>query len=349
MPLAAGFRLGIALRRVAYRRGWLKTHRLNRPVVSVGNITTGGTGKTPLVAYIARRLLAHEFRPGILTRGYGRSGGADIIALGRDRQRNVNPREVGDEPALLAKMLPEVPIVVCADRYRGGRVAEERFDVDVHLLDDGFQHWTLARDVDIVTLDVTQPLSDRELLPVGRQREPCSALARADLIVLTRTELADPRAVESLVREINPSAAFFSCRTELRELVDIPTGRIYPPSAFEGEPVLALCGIGNPRAFFANLRKCGFSVAAEHSFRDHHVYTEEDLPRIILALKETDIRAVVTTEKDAMNLSAFKGCRVPVLACRTEVTLDAPEAFEAELLSRLETARKKNRFSGEIL
>ncbi|MBZ5542203.1 MAG: tetraacyldisaccharide 4'-kinase [Acidobacteriia bacterium] len=349
MPLAAGFRLGIALRRVAYRRGWLKIRRLNRPVVSVGNITTGGTGKTPLVAYLARRLLAHGFRPGILTRGYGRTRGADIIVLEPSQERTANPREVGDEPALLAKMLPGVPIVVCRDRYRGGRLAEERFDVSVHLLDDAFQHWALERDVDIVTLDVTQKFSDRELLPAGRQREPCPALARADLIVLTRTELADTKAIESLVREVDPSAVLFSCRTELCELADIFTGRIYPPSAFEGEPVLALCGIGNPRAFFANLRKWRFSVVAEHSFRDHHVYTEEDLLHIILAPKETDIRAVVTTEKDAMNLAAFKGCRVPVLACRTEVILDGAEAFEAELLSRLETAREKNRFSGEIL
>jgi tetraacyldisaccharide 4'-kinase len=342
MPLAAGFRLGVALRRGAYRRGWLKTLRLNRPVVSVGNITTGGTGKTPLVAYIARRLRTRGFRPGILTRGYGRRGGADILVLGGNRQQNVNPREVGDEPALLAKMLPEIPIVVCADRYRGGRLAEERFDVDVHLLDDGFQHWGLARDVDVVTLDVTQPLSDGELLPAGRQREPCCALERAHMIVFTRTELGDSDRIARDVRRINPRAAMFRSRTRLRELIDIRTGRIYPPSAFEGEPVLALCGIGNPRAFFANLRQWKFSVVTERPFRDHHVYTARDLPPLMLALKlkRTDISAILTTEKDAMNLSAVKACPVPILACATEIELEEAEQFEKALLERLAVSGK---------
>jgi len=340
MPLAAGFRLGIALRRAAYRRGWLKTRRLNRPVVSVGNITTGGTGKTPLVAYIARRLLAHGFRPGILTRGYGRGGGADIIALGRDREQKVSPREVGDEPALLARMLPGVPIVVCADRYRGGQVAEERFEVDVHLLDDGFQHWALERDVDIVTLDVTQELSDRDLLPAGRQREPCSALERADLIVFTRTEIGDPQASEEPVRRMNPRAAFFHCRTRLRELVDVSTGQIHPPGAFQGEPVVAFCGVGNPRAFFEDLRKWGLTVAAKYSFRDHHVYSGKDLLPIMLKLEKSGARALVTTEKDALNLPSLKRGDPPILACATEVTLDEAEQFEQALLERLAASRK---------
>jgi tetraacyldisaccharide 4'-kinase len=340
LPLAAGFRLGIALRRAAYRRGCLKTRRLNRSVVSVGNITTGGTGKTPLVAYIARRLLAQGFRPGILTRGYGRSGAADIIALVRDREQSVDPRKVGDEPALLARMLPEVPIVVCADRYRGGQVAEERFGVNVHLLDDGFQHWALERDVDIVTLDVTQELSDRELLPAGRQREPCSALERADLIVFTRTEIGDPPAIEEHARRVNPRVAFFHCRTQLRKLVDVSTGQVHPPGAFQGEPVVAFCGIGNPRAFFADVKKWGFTVAATHSFRDHHVYRGDDLLPIIRNLARTGARVLVTTEKDALNLPSFKGGEPLILACATEVTLDEAEQFEQALLERLAASRE---------
>jgi tetraacyldisaccharide 4'-kinase len=340
MPLTAGFRLGVAVRRAAYRRGWLQTRRLGQPVVSVGNLTTGGTGKTPLVAYIARRLLAHGFRPGILTRGYGRRSGADLIALGRDRQKNVNPREVGDEPALLAKMLPEVPIVVCADRFRSGRLAEERFDVNIHLLDDGFQHWALQRDVDIVTLDVTQPLSDQELLPAGRQREPCAALERAHMVVLTRTELGDPQPVEEGVRRINPHAAMFRSRTRLHELVDVATRRSCPPGAFEGERVVALCATGNPAAFFADVRKWGYLVAAEYSFRDHHVYRDEDLLPIMQKAAKSGARALVTTEKDAMNLLSFKGGEPPILACATEIELDEAEQFENALLDKLAACRK---------
>lgn len=341
MPLAVGFRLGVAARRAAYRRGWLETRRLNRPVVSVGNLTAGGTGKTPLVAYIARRLLARGFRPAILTRGYGRSGGAKAIALDPGRERNASPRELGDEPALLARMLPEVPIVVCADRYRGGQLAEERFDVDVHLLDDGFQHWALARDVDIVTLDVTQRLSDRELLPAGRQREPCSALTRADLIVLTRTELGDSHSVENQIREIHPNVALFHCRTSLRSLVDLATHRDHAPGAFQGRPVVAVCGIGNPGAFLADLKRWGFSVVRQHSFRDHHVYTVEELTAVIMDSLKGGAKALVTTEKDAMNLPPGGG-EFPILACVTDVALDEAEAFEAELLARIEAAKKKD-------
>jgi tetraacyldisaccharide 4'-kinase len=340
MPLTAGFRLGVAVRRAAYRRGWIKTRRLSRPVVSVGNITTGGTGKTPLVAYIARRLLARGFRPGILTRGYGRRGGADLIALGPGRERNVNPRELGDEPALLAKMLPEVPIVVCANRFRGGRVAEERFDVNVHLLDDGFQHWALERDVDIVTLDVTQPLSDWELLPAGRQRETCAALERAQVIVFTRTELGDPQPIEQDVGRINPRAALFRSRTRLRELVEVATGRACPPEAFAGERIVAVCATGNPAAFFADVRKWGYVVTAEYAFRDHHVYRDEDLLPIMQKAVKSSARALVTTEKDTMNLPPLKGGEPPILACRTEMELDEAEQFEKALLEKLAACSK---------
>jgi tetraacyldisaccharide 4'-kinase len=332
--------LGLALRRGAYRRGWLKTRRLSRPVVSVGNITTGGTGKTPLVAYIARRLRARGFRPGILTRGYGRRGGADVLVLGRNRQQDVNPREVGDEPALLAKMLPEVPIVVGADRYRGGRLAEERLDVDVHLLDDGFQHWGLARDVDIVTLDATQPLSDRELLPAGRQREPNCALERAHMIVFTRTELSDPQPLEEDVRRINPHAAMFRSRTRLRELIDLATGRACPPGALVGERVVALCAIGNPAAFFADVRKWGYMVSGQYSFRDHHVYRDEDLLPIMQKAAESGAKALVTTEKDAMNLPSFRRGEIPLLACAMEIELEEAEQFEQALLERLAPSGK---------
>ncbi len=270
-PLAVGFKLGIILRRAAYRRGWFETHRLNRPVVSVGNLTVGGTGKTPLVAFIARRLLRRGWKPAILTRGYGRRPSSEIIWLEPRLRRAPSAREVGDEPALLARTVPEVPIVVGVDRTKSGRLAEERFDVDVHLLDDGFQHAALARDIDLVLLDVTQDFSDGALLPVGRLREPCSALERAHVVVLTRIELGDPRPLENRVAEINPQARIFHAATRLCGLVDLESGRALAAEALQGKPVFAFCGIGNPKAFTADLRRWGFSVVAGLAFRDHHV------------------------------------------------------------------------------
>ena len=341
-PLAAGFRLGVALRRAAFRGGWFKTYRLNRPVVSVGNLTTGGTGKTPLVRYVAELFLKRGRRPSILTRGYGRRDGGKTIVLEPAAERKPDPRDVGDEPALLARALPQVPIVVCADRYRGGRLAEERWGVDVHLLDDGFQHWALARDVDVVLIDVTQEISDQALLPAGRQREPLAALERAQMVVLTRTELGDPFPCERLVRQINPKAATFHCSTKLSGFVDIHNGKAYPPTAFQGEPVCAFCGIGNPKAFFSDLKKWGISLTAEEAFRDHHVYGNEDLVRIISRAQESGAKAIVTTEKDAMNITSSKGDDIPFLACIIEAEINDGQRFEEMLDSHLEAARTKN-------
>jgi len=312
---------------------------LTRPVVSVGNLTVGGAGKTPLVAWIARSLLQRGWTPGILTRGYGRRG-SDLLALEPRSPRPANARAVGDEPALLARALPEVPIVVCADRYRAGRVAEVRFHVNVHILDDGFQHLALARDVDVVLLDVTQELSDRALLPAGRQREPCSGLARAQLVVLTRVELGDPRPAEKIVKQINPQAGIFHSTTKLCRLVDVEGGRTCSPEVLRGKAVTVFCGIGNPRAFFADLRTWGFTVVAEDAFPDHHTYTEEDLSRLSEKARRAGAAALLTTEKDAVNFPPFWDSEVPILACAIQTEVVEGGDFEKALLERLEAAKK---------
>jgi tetraacyldisaccharide 4'-kinase len=338
-PLAAGFRLGVELRRVAYARGWLETRRLNQPVISIGNLTLGGSGKTPLVAWIARRLLRLGWTPGILTRGYGRASARPFVLLAPAAERRADAREIGDEPALLAKSLPQVPIVVGRDRYRAGLLAEERFHVDIHLLDDGFQHWALARDVDVVALDVTQELSDGELVPAGRLREPCAALARAHVVILTRTELADPGKLEACVRQIHPRAAVFHCRTSLRSLLDVRNGRVHPPAAWQGKPVYAFCGIGNPPAFFANLSQWGFSLVGQQPFRDHHVYRVTELLAMLNTAKQSSATALVTTEKDATNLPRQAQGELPILACVTEMEIDRAEVLEQALLARVEKVR----------
>ena len=332
--------MGVAFRDIAYARGWLTTQRLDRPVVSVGNLSVGGTGKTPLVMLIAELLSRRGWNPAILTRGYGRRRGAQTMVLAPGAGRSLDPREVGDEPALLARTLPQVPIIVSADRYRGGRRAEECFNVGAHLLDDGFQHRALARDVDVVALDATQELSEQALLPVGRLREPPAALGRAHLVVVTRVELGDPRPLERQVRRINPNAEIFHAATRLCQLVDVHTRRTYPPDAFQGEPVEAFCGIGNPGAFYADLREWGFSVIGEHSFRDHYVYADAGLEALKALARQSHPAALVTTEKDAMNLLPLsRGAGIPILACviRTEV-LDQ-RAFEEALLARLGVTR----------
>jgi len=339
MPLAVGFEIGTALRTAAYRKGWLETRRLRRPVISIGNLTVGGTGKTPLVAWVAKRLLERGWKPDILTRGYRRRGGSDLIAIDPARERAPDPREVGDEPAWLARRLPQIPIVISDSRYHAGRVAEERFDVDVHILDDGFQHLALARDVDVVVLDVTQEFSDGAILPAGRLREPCRALKRAHLVVLSRSELADSAPLAHRVHKIHPDGRIFTCSTRLDSLVDVESGRLYPPEAFGGEPVCAFCGIGNPQAFFADLRKWGFSVVLQETFPDHHIYTPENLTALAATSKKHNVAAAVTTEKDAMNLPPLRKPPLPIVACVIRTELGEGENFDAALVARLDASR----------
>ncbi|HET7839958.1 MAG TPA: tetraacyldisaccharide 4'-kinase, partial [Terriglobia bacterium] len=306
MPLSAVYRLAAGLRSSAYRHGLFKSRKLLRPVISIGNLTVGGTGKTPLVEYVASLPAKHGWKAAILTRGYRRSNRTAMITIDPEANRRIDPRKIGDEPALLASKLPQIPIVVGANRYRGGRFAEEHYGVDIHILDDGFQHFALKREVDVVVLDATRKLEKEKLLPAGRLREPVAALQRAQIIVLTRVELADPGPVEEFARRINPQARIFRARTKLCELVNVFTGRRHPPGDFHEEPAYAFCGVGNPGAFFADLSQWGFKLAGTASFADHHVYSKREFAMMMLSLKRpegsTGVKVILTTEKDAQNL-----------------------------------------------
>jgi tetraacyldisaccharide 4'-kinase len=332
-PLAGLYGAGARLRRAAYHHGWLKSRSLSRPVISVGNLTLGGSGKTPLVAAVAEVLLRDGRKPAILTRGYRRESGADLIALEPAPQRSPDPRTVGDEPALLARTLPQVPIVICADRFHAGRLAEARFGADVHILDDGFQHLALSRDVDLVAIDVTQDVLRGAVLPAGRLREPLSSLAQADVVVLTRTEIQDPAATGKQVREFNTRAPIFHCAIHLRNLVQAGSMQAVEPEGYFSRPVCAFCAIGNPSAFFADLRRWGFNPVDQVAFRDHHLYSPEDAQRLNKAAKEKGAEAFLTTEKDLMNLQAPSAFELPVLACAIRAEISEPERFQQVLLA----------------
>jgi tetraacyldisaccharide 4'-kinase len=322
--------MGATARAAAYRGGWLRQRRLTRPVVSVGNLTAGGTGKTPLVRWTVDRLIQRGRRPAILIRGYRRQRGPDAIVVPPKTGRSPEPREVGDEAAWLAGVFPEVPIGVSAERFRTGELIAANYPVDVFVLDDGFQHLALARDLDIVALDATRDISDGQLLPAGLQREPCAALARAGLIVITRTELADAAPLEARARAINSSVSMVRARTRLDHLVAIG-GKAVAPDEFVGRPVHAFCGIGNPDAFFRDLRLWGFDVVRESVFPDHHVYRNLNFAR------SGSMAALLTTEKDLMNLLGLdlRGLGVPVLACATRFELEDTAVFDEALFGRL--------------
>ena len=331
LPLSGLYGAGVALRLGLYRRGVLSVRSASRPVVSIGNVAAGGTGKTPLVRWLAAELVRRGRHPSILTRGYGRSSrGTVVVSDGRGALAGVAAS--GDEPALLARALPSVPIVADARRFvAAARVETLPASVDLYLLDDGFSHVGLARDVDVVLLDATDPDAGGALLPAGLLREPLSALARADLVVVTKTEQADPDAALEVARRWAPGVPVFRARTEVLGIRD-GEGRHVDPSDLPAGTTVAVAGIARPDAFRATLASVGVSPAELLSFRDHEPYGPAAVGRIERALEETGANAVVTTEKDAVKLDAPLG--VPVFRVAVEARV-VESSFVTEVLSML--------------
>ena len=330
-PLAAVYGAAVATRLAAYRRGLLAVRRAARPVLSVGNVAAGGTGKTPFVRWLAGELLARGWRPSILTRGYGRkSHGTVVVSDGAGAVASV--RDAGDEPALLARALPSLPIVAEANRARGARRAEEiQPAIALHLLDDGFSHVALARDLDVVLLDATDPDAGGALLPAGRLREPLASLARADLLVVTKTEQADPARARALAARYAPGVPVYHAATRVLGIRD-SAGNAVEASDLPGATCVAVAGLARPDAFFATLAGLKIVPAASRTFRDHDPYGSAALGRIERAAEESGATAVVTTEKDAVKLDGRLG--LPVYRVAVDMPVVEP-GFVAEALARL--------------
>ncbi|MBI4462099.1 MAG: tetraacyldisaccharide 4'-kinase [Acidobacteria bacterium] len=321
-PLAYFYGQFMRVRAALYARGTLRPRRLPVKVVSVGNLTVGGTGKTPLVLWLAQRLGARGVKVAVLTRGYGRLLRAPRIVL----DSTVNVEEAGDEPVLLARRLPGIPLGIAADRFAVGRRVAEKFRPDIFLLDDGFQHLRLARDLDIVLLDSSDPFGGGYVLPAGRLREPVAALARADLVVLTRLRNGAERVIEA-IRLYNPRVPVFGARTRLREVLDATTHKPVSRTGLARVPVLAFCGIGNEAAFWQDLREWGFHLVGTLAFPDHHRYRIQDFSRIVRAADRAGAQAVLTTEKDVVNFTVLPPSIPPCFYCRIELEFDDEEGF----------------------
>jgi tetraacyldisaccharide 4'-kinase len=337
-PLAALYRLFQQARAAAYARGWLPRVRLPAKVVSVGNLTVGGTGKTPMVMHLAAWLGGRGAHVAVLTRGYARDTREPLVINGRGDVARYTPDLMGDEPILLARRLPDLTIGIGADRAAlARRILDMESDrpPDVFLLDDGFQHLRLARDLDLVLVDASAPFADELLLPAGRLREPLAALARADLIVLTRAEAPGAAAAREAVRRANPRAPVFRATTKLLGVLEAATHRPANLFALKQQPVFAFCGLGNPRAFFDDLRRWGFEVAAAYVFPDHHRYALEDVKALSRAAERAGARALLLTEKDLVNLSVHPPSDPPWFYCRTELELEDEAAFFAAVAERL--------------
>jgi tetraacyldisaccharide 4'-kinase len=309
LPLSLFYRAAVALRRVGYRAGLLGSVRLPVPVVVVGNITVGGTGKTPLVAALALALAQRGFHPGIVSRGYGRDrdGGEPLPVEADD-----DPRRVGDEPLLLARA--GYPVVVARDRVAAGRALLARHPAcDVILSDDGLQHYRLRRSVEIAVVDATRALGNGWLLPAGPLREPASRLRDVDAVVVLAADGAHAGPPEL-------RGAFTMTLVGDRFVrVDDPLATL-PASAFAREGVHALAGIGHPARFFAQLAAMGIA-ATPHALADHHRFVPGDLAF-------PDAQAILMTEKDALKCETFADERcwyLPVRACVDEALVNLIE------------------------
>ncbi len=281
-------------------RSLANRRKLDAPVVSVGNLTMGGTGKTPCVLRLTELLLGAARRPAILTRGYGR-GSPDSHILVRPGA-DIRAQHSGDEPKIFVRS-GLAPVGIGADRFRTGADLLRHFDVDVILLDDGFQHVRLARDVDIVLIDALQPFGGGSLFPLGRLREPVDALARAQIVLITRSAFSDlPPAIERQVRRCNPSAPIFRASVEPRAWVEHRTGREFAISARPFDRAGAFCGLGNPQSFRRTLAALGVDPVDWVEFEDHHRYRPHELSRLAAQMGSRGAGALVTTEKDAVNL-----------------------------------------------
>lgn len=302
----------MAARNALYDRGLLQVRRLEGAVVSIGNLSTGGTGKTPFVLLLGELLKARGVKFDVLSRGYGRRSRGVLLVDPAGL-----PGDFGDEPLLIARRL-QVPVIVGEDRFEAGRFAERRFGPQLHLLDDGFQHRGLARDFDIV-LVTAQDAGDC-LLPAGRLREPLSSLRRADVAVLTSG--ASP---ESL-----PLTGKVTWRVR-RGIV---------PQNVPPRPVV-FCGIARPQGFVLQLRAANIDPVAEAFYRDHHAYSEKDVHELLQLKQRSEAGGFVTSEKDAINLGGYLSSLEPVSVVPVKMELvDAANAVDT-MLRTIEERRRQ--------
>ncbi len=274
-----------------YERGLLKKERLSKPVISVGNVTWGGVGKTPLVCWIAEYLKGRDLKPAILTRGYMAESGC-----------------ISDESQMLKQVLGDVPVGVGSNRIKSaGRILKE-YPADAFILDDGFQHWRLLRDLDVVVIDSTNPFGNGHLIPRGILREPLKALLRAGCFVLTKTDLGQGNieTIKTRLYKINPQVPVVETIHQAVNLVSVShPGETRDLQFLKGRKIGAFAAIGDPGSFEKTLDSLGAAVTFFSPFRDHHQYSENDLRAVMQLARKNSVATLVTTQKDEAQLLPF--------------------------------------------
>jgi tetraacyldisaccharide 4'-kinase len=324
-PLSWAYGVAVLARVRAYARGQLPRKRLSAAVVSVGNLTVGGAGKTPMVLWLAEKFLERGKRVAVLSRGYrGADGSSDEVEI------------------LRARLGQRATVAVGANRFTAGSALERSTAIDIFLLDDGFQHLQLARDVDILLMDASRTLTNERLLPAGSLREPVSAMSRADILVFTRAE-SQPGVTAALSHL--SEYPVFAARTKLLGFRNLRAGEskeLLDGGQIGAGPFFAFCGLGNPQQFFRDLERWQVPISGTKVFADHHRYRAGDAARIERAAERSQAYALITTEKDARNLAGIAWSKFPAYAAIIDVAVSQEEAFleliEAKIARRFGAA-----------
>ena len=314
------YRAFVYLRLQAYKKGWFKIYRPNKPVISVGNLTVGGTGKTPVVDMISRELLSRKIKPAILSRGYGRKNNDSQRRLRFCENKPSNPELFGDEPYMLAMRNPEIPVYVDSSRIAAADSAEKNDNPDVLVLDDAFQHLAIHRDLNLLLIDAEHGLGKGNLIPYGVLREPASQWTRADAIIITKTNVASTKKVsEVLKNELKVNIPVFNFNFEPKFFCSLDGKDRQSIKNLAGKNLVALSGIAKPDGFRKMLENLKGNIINNLEFADHHNYSNNDVQKILKKNNEINPDYIMTTEKDAVKLRPFPELKDSVWILEIEV------------------------------
>lgn len=325
----------VYLRNILYDRDISGKNKVAAKVISIGNITVGGTGKTPAVIMLANLLQGKGYKPAVVSRGYGGKTRKPVNIVSDGKRVLIKSHEAGDEPVLIAKSLIDIPVITGKNRFMAAKYALKRFDIDLVILDDAFQHRSLFRDIDILLLDAKRPFGNGFLIPRGGLREPPGALKRADIVLLSGAEGGRDPSIRGMIEKRCPGRPVFTGYRRPKDLTDGKSGKIFPCEYLRGKKIFAFSGIGNPENFRETVASLGGEIAGTLSFPDHHVYKKEDPVRIKRAASECRAEILLTTGKDQIKLIDFTDFLGDIFILRIEMAIAPPGKFEECILAKL--------------
>ena len=341
--LSVFYGLGYHFRVLLYQTGVIKPKKVKAKVISVGNITLGGTGKTPLVIYLVQKLKERKLKGAILTRGYKRRK-KELTELVGENKNRIHWTEVGDEPYLLASRLRDVPVMVSKERGISGVCAEKKYQSEVLVLDDGFQHWKLSRDLDIVVIDATNPFGNSRLFPAGILREPLSSLKRADILVLNKADqIPNKQSIIRILRTYNQNASIVESMykvNSIERMFDHSSVDNHSPLGMEeqkaqGKRVLAFSGIGNPFSFEKSLKLLKVEVLRHRKFPDHFFYQRKDILTLEKEAFKLGADFMITTEKDSVRIPMISELKIPIYILKIDLAITKGEEIFLEKIEGL--------------